>query len=171
MLTKEQALTLIHSGEFDVESWSKPLELNGGYSVRAKLLPDYDHNLDGDGDWYGALYHTQRSSNTGRDERPAKCNGAARKITTRDGPIWWQPPADLLADAVNLAKLETRIRAYFHDEWSYVGVVLEMRGPACERCGERKTYNASLWGIEADAGDYFAEVLTDLASEAATQAE
>jgi hypothetical protein len=163
MLTKEQALTLVRS--LDMERWSERLTLDDGYDVRAKLMPDYDTNLDGDGDWYGALYPTRRNSNTGKDERPAKCNGAARKITTRDGAIWWQPPADLVSDVANLAKLEERVRGYFAENWSYVGIVLEMHGPACVCCGERKTGNASLWGIESDAGDYFAEVLTDLSSE------
>lgn len=169
MLTKEQAKTLLAS--LDIEKWSDRLALDGGYDVRAKLMPDYDTNLEDSGDWYGALYHTRRSSNTGRDERPAECNGAARKIRTRDGAIWWQPPADLVLDVANLAKLEARVRDYFGEQWSYVGVVLEMRGPACVCCGERKTYGASLWGIESDGGDYFAEVLTDLSSETASEAK
>jgi hypothetical protein len=165
MLTKEQSKTLLDS--LDIEQWSDRLALDGGYDVRAKLMPDYDTNLDGNGDWYGALYHPRRNDRS----RPSECNGAARKIDTRGGPIWWQPPADLVSDRENLAKLEARVRGYFLEQWSYVGVVLEMRGPACECCGERKTYTASLWGIESDAGDYFAEVLTDLSSETASEAK
>jgi hypothetical protein len=163
MLTKEQAKTLLDS--LDIETWSDSLTLDNGFAVRAKLVPDYDSNLEDSGDWYGTLHHTRR----GEDSRPAGCNGAARKIRTRDGSIWWQPPADLVWDAENLAKLEKRVRGYFADDWSYVGVVLEMLAPACATCGERKKHVASLWAIESDAGEYFGEVLTDLSSEAVTQ--
>jgi hypothetical protein len=165
MLTKEQASTLLDS--LDIEQWSKSLELDGGYTVRAKLMPDYDSNLEDSGDWYGKLEASPRNSRA----RPAGFDGAARKIDTRNGPIWWQPPADLVSDRDNLAKLEKRVRGYFHEQWCYVGVVLEMRGPACVCCGERKTYTASLWAVESDAGDYLAEVLTDLSSEAAAEAK
>lgn len=160
-LTREQAEGLLQS--LDIERWSKALELDDGSTVRAKLVYDQDHNLEGDGDWYGAIYPTRRDTR----RRPAECDGAARKVDTRGGPIWWQPPADLVSDPVNLAKLEARVRGYFLEQWSYVGIVLEVRGPACGACGERKTYTASLWGIESDAGDYFAEVLTELAEEVA----
>lgn len=71
----------------------------------------------------------------------------------------------MLSDADALKSLEERVRGYFLEHWTYVGVVVEVRGAPCPHCGERKTRGASLWGIESDAGDYFADVLNDLVSE------
>lgn len=160
MLTKDQALELAKSLEY--KTWTDYLTLDSGHSVRAKLVPDYDTLLEDNGDWFGALYHSPRNSRS----RPSECNGAARKIDTRDGAIWWQPPKDVGHDPVTLAAIEKRVRGYYREDWMYVGLVVEVRDPACECCGERKTHGASLWAIESDAGDYFAEVMVDLCSEA-----
>jgi len=162
-LTKEQAAEVMRTADY--QHWSDALELPGGYTVRAKIEPDCDSNLEDSGDWYGRIEWDRTPRYNTQPQRPASMNGAARKIQTRDGATWWQPPADVVKDADSLAKLEARVRGYFGEQWSYVGVVLEVRYPACKECGERKVDHASLWGIESDAGDYFAETLVDLSYE------
>jgi len=162
MFTKQKAKAFADALDFD--RWSEWLPAGKkGVQARVKLAPDYDSRLEDSGDWFGTIHFEGRHSSR---QRPSGCNGAARKITTRDGYLWWQPPADVLANPEALASLEKRVRGYYGEQWDYVGVVLEVKGPACSCCTERKTYHASLWGIESDAGDYFAEVLRDLSAEA-----
>lgn len=160
MLTKEQAQALAEA--LYVGTWSDWVALEDGSRVRAKLEGDDQHSLDDDGDWFGS-FHWPKGN-----ERPSACDGAALKIQTRNGPLWWQPPEDVKDDHTALASLEKRVRAYVRGEWSYVGVVLEHQTAPCASCGERKSHTSSLWGIESDAGDYFAEVLSDLSSEGVT---
>ena len=59
-----------------------------------------------------------------------------------------------------------RLRQWCDDQWSYVGVVVT----ATHTDTGVKLGNASLWGIESDAGAYLAETANDLASEALEQA-
>lgn len=122
-LSQEQAKLLIES--LDVERWSKPVTLESGHVVRAKLGYDTDNTIEGRGDTYGKFYPLERVS----PARPAACNGAARKIETRSGQIWWQPPADVVSDAAGLASVEKRVREYFLEYWSFVGLVLEVQSP------------------------------------------
>lgn len=150
----------------DYERWSKPVDLDDGYSVRVKLEPDTDSQLE-DSDCFGTIHWPERNSRA----RPSVCNGAARKIDTRQGPVWWQPPTDVVSDPEVFKSVEMRVRGYFLEHWSYVGVVVEVTGPACAACGERKSEEASLWSIESDAGDYFAEVLADLVADAKSQVD
>jgi hypothetical protein len=159
MLTKEQASELAH--DLTVARWSKPVAIGDGYTVRAKLEYDQDAQLEEDGDWFGSI-HCARDSR----QRPAECDGSARKLPTRDGATWWQPPKDVVSDPTSLAKLEGRVRGYFLGEWAYVGLIVEVTAPPCDKCGERKSDMASVWAIESDAGEYFAEVILDLVLEA-----
>lgn len=143
------------------ERWSEPVDIGDGFSVRAKIDSDWDSKIEDYPDCFGTFHWPERDTRG----RPSECNGAARKIDTRQGPLWWQPPKDVLSDPEGLASVEKRVRAYFFEHWSYASVVVEVTGPACDCCGERKTDGSSLWGIESDAGDYFAEVLADLVSD------
>lgn len=156
-LTKEAAKELASKLR---EKWSEPVAVGDGFSVRAKIDYDTDSNIEDQGDSFGTFHWSDNG-------RPAKCDGGARKINTRQGPLWWQPPKDVLSDSKVLASVEKRVRGYFLEQWSYVGVVVEVTGPACVCCGERKKETSSLWGIESDSGEeYFAEVLEDLVSDA-----
>jgi hypothetical protein len=157
-LTPAQASDLARS--MDIEHWSNVVTLADGTEVRARLEYDIDTRLEDD-DVHGTLHWPPRDSRA----RPAGCNGAARKLTTRSGSVWWQPPADVLSDAKLLESLHERVQAYFLEHWTYVGVVVRVLLPACQCCGERKHKEASVWGIESDAGDYFAQVIQDLAQE------
>lgn len=100
----------------------------------------------------------------GYQHRPDGFDGAARKLTTRDGYVWWQPPADVTGD--HLAQLEERVRAYFTEQWWHVGVVVTY-STICACCGRASEQaRASLWGVESDCGeDYMLEILEDLIEE------
>lgn len=143
--------------QLETDKWHT-VALEGGVTVRARLEYDTDTRLEDNGDWFGSIHWPERDSRA----RPGACNGAARKIDTRGGSVWWQPPADVVGDADALKKLETRVRDYFLEYWCYVGVIVQVLHAPCACCGERKKTSASLWGIESDAGEYFAEVLSDL---------
>lgn len=144
------------------DRWGEWVEMSDGTRARAKLAPDYDSRLE-DSDYFGALHWPERHNH----QRPAECNGAARKFDTRDGPVWWQPPADVLSDAELLKSLERHVRGYFREEWSYVGVCVEVESAPCGSCGERKRGSASLWRIESNSdSEYFAEVVRSLIDEA-----
>lgn len=146
------------AGSLGLGEWTEWADLPDGGRVRAKVESDHDSSLN-DGDWFGQIVYPDRYSRT----RPEGCDGAARKIETRGGTVWWQPARDVLSDPVALASLERRVRGYYLEHWSYCGIVVETESPPCPHCGERKSETASLWGIEDDAGrEYFAEVVGDL---------
>lgn len=54
-----------------------------------------------------------------------------------------------------------RLRDWCNDGWHYVGVVVEL----LDLNGKPTGRDASLWGIESDAGDYFEEVAREIAGE------
>ena len=54
-----------------------------------------------------------------------------------------------------------RMRAWCNDEWSYVGVIVEL----LDDNGDALCETASLWGIESDCAEYINEVAHELASE------
>ncbi len=154
---KHVAATL--HGSFD--TWTPWVTLDDGRAIRATLEPDHDTWI-GDryhADSYGKIYDASRGEGT----RPAECNGAARKLATRGGMIWWQPPEDVLAESADvLESLATRVKEYFLEGWSFVGVVVETRGVACSCCGETKTTRESVWAVESDAtAEYLEELVAD----------
>lgn len=68
--------------------------------------------------------------------------------------------------AEGLRSVAESVEGYYLDEWSYVGVNVEVRRPPCACCGNRKTDSSSLWGIESNAeASHFAEVIGDLLSD------
>lgn len=89
----------------------------------------------------------------------------AQAIRCERDSIWWLPPKDIEGPET-LAGIAKRVRDYFHNDWTFCGVCVEVRHKPCEHCGERKVTDGSLWGIETDAGDYFADVIGDLIAEA-----
>lgn len=56
-----------------------------------------------------------------------------------------------------------RLRAWCHDSWRYVGVIVTLLDTEGEPTDERE----SLWGIESDCEDYLAETARELADEIA----
>lgn len=125
------------------------------------LTIDEDHDgdlFDGNHGDFGTLAEPSRSRHhdTGRMQRPSGFDGAARKLDTRRGPIWWQPPADEKGNA----QLAERVRRWFAEDWSFVGVTLTLSIPGYE------DQSTSLWGIETDGGaDYLAETITDISGD------
>lgn len=75
-----------------------------------------------DGDWFGELAWGETNRETGWEHRPATMNGRARKVSrSRDGDVWWQPPADV-ADEM-LDTMAATIRDIL--EYGYTVVMLE----------------------------------------------
>lgn len=90
-----------------------------------RLEPDqFSSIMDGDGgDWYGEVAWGETNRETGWGHRPRTMNGRARKVLrSRDGDIWWQPPADV-TDAEMLRTMAAQIRDIL--EYGYMVVVLE----------------------------------------------
>jgi hypothetical protein len=54
-----------------------------------------------------------------------------------------------------------RLRAWCNNDWTYVGVVVELLDDESEPTGETE----SLWGVESDADDYLDECAHELAAE------
>jgi hypothetical protein len=70
-------------------------ELPDGATLVLRIEPDECGDIEDFGDCYGIVRWGERNATTGRDMRPDDFDGNAEKIDTRDGPIWWQPPADV----------------------------------------------------------------------------
>lgn len=168
------ALALDLANEMERRSFtSQPFtdwrDLPNGMRVRAKMESDNDRNLfshrDGSSDCDGQIFWPERHSR----QRPAGCDGSARKLVTRDGYVWWQPPADVVNDAAILENVRKRVQGWFYDQWHYVGIIVETESAPCTCCNVRKeveTFPGSLWGIESDSGtDYFAEVIGEMLPE------
>jgi hypothetical protein len=143
------------------ERFTEWLTLEDGSRVRAKLELDFHTGIEDYTDCYGKVAEDEGKG------RPVGFDGAARKVRSRSGMLWWQPPEDVKGDPDALARVQDRVSGYFGEHWSFVGVVVERQGPACQHCGCQKTEDASLWGIESDVdAGYLAEVLRDLITEA-----
>lgn len=139
--------------------------LADGREVTVTSEPDDSGDSPFDRDDCMGSIHWPSRFDEGR--RPDGCDGSARKFDTRSGPVWWMP-SGMLADESQeiIAQVAERVRAYFREDWSYVGIVVKVRELPCDCCGHRRENVSSLWGIESDADDYFAEVIGDLLLEA-----
>jgi hypothetical protein len=137
--------------------------------------PPWDRD-DGHGpvsDWRGMGPHGYAPKRPGEFVLNADRGGSrfydfaeACKIARRDGWGIEHPegltPRQIAAMAA--AADFRRLRDWCADEWWWTGVVVTV-----SRAGITLA-SASLWGIESDAGDYFAEVAADLAREALGEA-
>jgi hypothetical protein len=87
----------------------------------------------------------------------------AVKIAKRDG--WDAPPykqGTRGEQAVRAVRADFKyLRGWANDEWTYVGVVVELLDANGEGTGKRQ----SVWGIESEADDYLEETARELASE------
>lgn len=110
------------------------------------------------GDWSGKLLSDR--------ERPSDFSERAEELSDRHGRVWWEPPPDCKPGSEAYQNVRERVVGYLREDWDFVGVVVEVKQPACPCCGHEKVTDASLWGIESDAGDYFANVIDDLLTEA-----
>lgn len=135
--------------------WSAWLDGDDGAQYRAKIEPDNDADLF----QYGEM---GKACEARSQQRPKGYDGAAVKVRSRSGMLWWQPPEDAKGDAEMLANIRERVEGYFLEHWAFVGVIVERQSAPCPHCGERNKDGRSLWHIESDAGEYFAEVIADL---------
>lgn len=145
-----------HLTNSDADRWSDWVPVGDGTDARVRLAPDLETSLHDYPDCYGTFADVRRDGT-----RPNGFNGAARKIRCRSGFLWWQPPAGLTAD--ELRAVARDVEGYYLEDWTYIGIVVEVRRPPCTCCGARQTDTASLWGIESqgDAG-YLQQVVSDL---------
>lgn len=142
---------------------SDPVKLPDGSEYIVTVMLDENAGLEEYGDWYGRLkwgdYHHR--------QRPDGFDGAAEKISMRDGFLWWQPPEDVKSAPERREWIRERVQGYYLDHWIYVGLVVTLYSAPCPKCGERAEHQASLWGIESDADhSYIREVVSELLSEA-----
>lgn len=147
------------------EAWTDWTPLGDGFDVRAQMLADQESDPFTGTDTHGAIFEAAPAFQT--RQRPAGCDGAARKISTAGVTLWWQPPVDVRGNPEGLAAVEKRVRAYLQNDWCYVGLVVEVRCPPCATCGQARVKSASLWGVESDADlAYRATTLGELVDEA-----
>lgn len=111
-----------------------------------------------DGDWFGEVAWGETNRETGWGHRPRTMNGRAQKVLrSRDGDIWWQPPADV-TDAEMLRTMAAQIRDIL--KYGYMVVVLETDDGR----------SAAIGGVEPFADrDYMASVVGDLVWEIARE--
>lgn len=158
--------------------------LADGRTLRLSILTDEHANVDDYGDeCYGrfAWPDEYRDRNTGRPRRPDGFDGNAEKIDTISGPIWWQPPVDLVLER---GSEEWRAYASFLGElvsFGFKGVRLEILDGEDVYGHPIVRAEASLWGIDTldthaytdtagvhhpfVSGGYLADVVHDLATE------
>lgn len=145
-------------------------ELDAETRLVARVIEDYHFDImdeAGEGAWCGSLEWSQRGKWSGNAQRPASMDGGAR-IIERDGwsDLWWQPPADCLADAAILRMVELQIRDLL--AYGYSGVAVDVE-TLCSCCDTWKvTRDASVWGLGTASlweHDVLAEVVGELLHE------
>ena len=119
-------------------------------------------------DVYGTFHYALNNADTGRDQRPAECDGAARKIwTSRSYWMWWQPPADVVKMPDALRSLATTVRELWETGFALVAVTVDET--ITDRLGHEHTVctgSASLGAVEgADDAGYLADIVVGLLDE------
>ena len=115
-----------------------------GQLFRVGTAPD-DWTTLGDEDWYGRVEY--RDDRDARRARPEGFDGAARKIDLRNGFLWWQPPADAIADPDLLRTMRAAVRDIA--EYGYKVATVELLAPEPDHYGRPIVVNAaSVGGIE-----------------------
>lgn len=147
-----------------------------GLTFTLTIECDYDHGAPWDEeDGHGPVTGWERRNKLPGEMILAEDRGfkrfydfaAAVKIAKRDG--WNAKPYDIPGETKGQKARKAaladfnHLRRWLHDDWRYVGVTVtcdDLPGAPSE----------SLWGIESDACEYFAEVAHDLAAEILAQA-
>lgn len=142
-----------------------------GFTFRVNFENDVDYGSP----WENDDGHGPVSEWTRRDKRPGElvlCSDrgskrfydyqAAVKTARVDG--WDCPPYKQGTKGERAARAARadydRLRAWYNDQWQYIGVVVHLLDDDGEEVD-----SASLWGIESDAGEYLEEVARDLAAD------
>ena len=142
----------------DLWADSKPLSvpLADGGQLTVRLEDDTDSDLAD----FGRLEWTRDRN------RPTGFDGGAVKVLTRSGYLWFQPDPEFTPEY--RPRAIERVRDYYLEHWSYVGVVVTRHAPPIVGpFGNDLTDSATeaLWGLESDAGDYLAAMARELAAE------
>lgn len=152
-----------------------------GRRFRMSVYPDNDMGAPWDEHYgHGPVRYVPRA----RFEKPRKAPGewlmfnrshdayaydaaAAQVIALRDG---WGITGGILpgeskrAYAARAVRADfERMRDYVHEQWSWVGVAVQLLDSDGHAVTEQ--YEHALWGIESDAGDYLQEVARELADQ------
>lgn len=162
----EQCSTLEELREALAESlYGAPVTAEyAGKVYRCSVGPDEYASVMDDGDWYGALapitdrwYHFPPT-------RPDGFDGRARKIHTRDGDYWWQPPADVTDE--HLSAMRENLTELL--EWGYSTVALELLDGTDAYGSPIVVQVASLGAVDLtgnEPADVLGDVLGDLLAE------
>lgn len=152
-----------------------------GHTYRVEIVPDEDHGAPWDEeDGHGPVSEwTRRAKLPGeiiiakdRDYYRYYDFAEACRIARRDG--WDSQPFNTGQEtrrqqAAKSARSDMKRMSDWRDGyWSYVGVVVTAECSCCRRFTGK---NASLWGIESDAGDYLDEVARGLVEEIEHESE
>lgn len=166
-------MTNIFNGTFSGYHGETISAMVKGFKITARL----EHDPDAGTPWENCAGHGPVTDWTHRAKRPSErilCEdhdarryydiAEAVKIAGRDE--WDAPPyggTDIGKRVVRAVEADfQRLRAWCHDEWYYVAVVLSV-----SRNGiTLDEHAASLCGIESDSGKYLTDVANDLADEA-----
>jgi hypothetical protein len=111
----------------DVGAWHGSQPIGEGWSI--VIIEESDpvaSVTDEDQEWLGRLEWSRTSDHDYTyTARPRKMNGAARIILDegRNGALWWQPPADILASPDALRTMQ----AWILERWRYGYTLLGAR--------------------------------------------
>lgn len=131
-----------------------PKDLETGERVTVTVHYDPDaHPKD-----YPDVFGTVRERHHTEFDDPA-AEGCRLMASTR-GRLEWTPPRYATPEEADAAY--DRLDTWLRDYWFYVGLTLTYERAPCPHCGERKSTEHSIWGVESDSG---AEYLVDLASD------
>lgn len=137
------------------------VELADGRRARIRIEPDYDVSIN-DYDCYGTVSEGRTNPYTGRNERPADFDGAACKITTIDGPMWWQP-FDGYFDLTPEDQRDARWHVGHLASFGFHVVFVEVLAPEDDAYGRPIVLDYDCLGGVDDANDeYVREIVKDL---------
>lgn len=143
------------SGDLYGDGLRARVDLPDGRAASLRIVFDSDGGIGrwDDGPHYDDVFGTFAERGTSHydrhpGERPdgfdgracviagSRCNGSRYA-----GDVWWQPPADVPAEA--LPALERQVRGWFDGDWLHVGAIVSISDPGCDDAEE------ALFGIDS----------------------
>lgn len=116
--------------------------------ITCEVTADPDCTIN-DFDCYGLIGWGRKHPDTGHEQRPTGFTGAAQKLDTRDGPIWWEPYREG-HKVYNTPEDRRAVRDLLEFGFSYVVIQVWTH---CAECDTFKvTSTASLGGIDSRDG-------------------
>lgn len=151
------------------DRWTDFADAGNGWRVRARIEGDSWPRIEDYDGFSEVVMSDGRTNEFGHQNRPAKCDGSAVKIHQagwHEIDVWLIPAEGSLDYPEEWAAHVKRMKAFYRNEWSFVWIEVEVRGPECSKCHKPYGERASCGGIESDAGKYFAVMIAELAAEA-----